>query len=112
MIISDSDSTFTSPHFEELLNKNNIIHNIVPVGDHHTLGVIDRFALTLKRILTKQREITKSANWINTFDRVISIYNKSGHRSLNGLSPHQAAEDKYKQQIINLNIKKSQSNNL
>ena len=46
---------------------------MVPIGDHHTLGVIDRFALTLKRILTKQREITKSANWINTFDKVIAI---------------------------------------
>ena len=112
MIISDSYSTFTSSHFEELLDKKNIIHNVVPVGDHHTLGVIDRFALTLKRILTKQREITKSANWINTFDKVIAIYNKSGHRSLNGLSPNQAAQDKYKQQIINLNIEKSQSNKI
>ena len=55
---------------------------MVPVGDHHTLGVIDRFVFSLKRILTKQREITKSANWINTFDKVIGIYNKSDHRSL------------------------------
>ena len=54
----------------------------------------------------------KSANWINTFNKVIGIYNKSGHRSLNGLSPNQAAQDKYKQQIINLNIKKAQSNKI
>ena len=85
---------------------------MVPVGDHHTLGVIDRYALTLKRILTKQREITKSANWINTFDKVIAIYNKSGHHSLNGFSPNQASQDKYKQQIINLKIEKSQSNKI
>ena len=54
----------------------------------------------------------RSANWINTFDKVIAIYNKSGHRSLNGLSPNQASQDKYKQQIINLNIEKSQSNKI
>ena len=34
-----------------ILNKQNIIHNVVPNSDHHTLGIIDRFALTLKRIL-------------------------------------------------------------
>ena len=54
VIISDSDSTFLSKQFQKLLEQNNIIHNTVPIGDRHVLGVIDRFALTLKRILSKQ----------------------------------------------------------
>ena len=112
MIISDSDSTFLSKRFEKLLEDNNIIHNVVPVGDHHTLGVIDRFALTLKRILSKQREITKSANWVDDLDRVISTYNKTDHRALNDLTPNEAGQEKYKQEITKLNIDKAQSNKI
>ena len=41
----------------------------MPVSNHHTLGVIDTFALTLKRILTKQQEISKSANWLDTLEK-------------------------------------------
>ena len=111
MIISDSDSTFLSKRFEKLLEDNNIIHN-VPVGDHHTLGVIDRFALTLKRILSKQREITKSANWVDALVRVIITYNKTDHRALNALTPNEAGQEKYKQEITKLNIDKAQSNKI
>ena len=58
MIISDSDSTFLSKKKkEDFFNNNKIIHNVVAIGDHHPLGIIDRFALTSKQILTKQREI-------------------------------------------------------
>ena len=69
VIISDSDSTFLSKQFQKLLEQNNIIHNTVPLGDHHSLGVIDRFALTLKRILSK-------------------------HSGLNNLTPNEAAQKK------------------
>ena len=49
LIISDSDSTFLSKKIEEFFDSNNIIHNVVPIDDHHSLGIIDRFALTLKK---------------------------------------------------------------
>jgi len=112
MIISDSDSTFLSKRFEQLLEQNDIIHNVVPIGDHHSLGVIDRFALTLKRILTKQREISKSANWVDSLDKVISIYNKTDHRALDNLTPNQAGQEKHKQEIIQLNFDKCKSNKI
>ena len=112
VIISDSDSTFLSKKFQQLLEQYDIIHNTVPVGDHNSLGVIDRFALTLKRILSKQREITKSANWVDSIDKIISIYNNTEHSALNNLSPNQAGQTKYKQEIQKLNIDKAQSNKI
>ena len=84
----------------------------MPVGDHHSLGIIDRFALTLKRILTKQREINKSSNWIDTLDKVIKIYNNTEHRSLNDLSPNEASQKINKMTIVKLNIDKSKSNKI
>ena len=112
VIISDSDSTFLSKKFQQLLEQYDIIHNTVPVGDHNSLGVIDRFALTLKRILSKQREITKSANWVDSIDKIISIYKNTEHSALNNLSPNQAGQTKYKQEIQKLNIDKAQSNKI
>ena len=110
VIISDSDSTFLSKQFQKLLEQNNIIHNTVPIGDHHSLGVIDRFALTLKRILSKQREITKSPNWFNSLDKIISVYNNTEHSGLNNLTPNEAAQKKHKDEIVQLNIDKSKAN--
>ena len=100
VIISDSDSTFLSNSFDEFVKEHHIIQNVVPIGDHHSLGIIDRFALTLKRILTKQREITKSSNWIDSFDKIINVYNKTDHEALGGLSPNEAQQDKNKQKIL------------
>ena len=112
VIISDSDSTFLSKKFQQLLEQYDIIHNTVPVGDHNSLGVIDRFVLTLKRILSKQREITKSADWIDSLDKIISIYNNTMHSGLNTVSPNQAGQKKHKDEILKLNMDKAQSNKI
>ena len=48
MITSDSDSTFLSNESDKIFHKYDIIHKTVPVGDHAALGIIDRFARTLK----------------------------------------------------------------
>ena len=103
---------FNKKKIEDFLKNNNIIHNVVPIGDHHSFGIIDRFALTIKRILTKQREINKSSNWIDTIDKVKKIYNNTEHRSLNDLSPNEASQKINKNAIVKLNIDKSQSNKI
>ena len=112
VIISDSDSTFLSKQFQKLLEQNNIIHNTVPIGDQHSLGVVDRFALTLKRILSKQREIMKSPNWVNSLDKIISIHNNTAHNALHNLTPNEAAQKKHKDEIVKLNIDKSKANKI
>ena len=49
MIISDSDTVFLGNKFQEFIKNKNIIHNTVVINDHASLGIIDRFALTLKK---------------------------------------------------------------
>ena len=63
-------------------------------------------------MLTKQREINKSSNWIDTIDKVIRIYNNTEHRSLNDLSPNEASQKINKKTIVKLNIDKSKSNKI
>jgi flagellar motor protein MotB len=109
-ILSDSDSAFLSNTLQTLFKKYDINHDVVPVGDHSSLGVIDRFALTLKRILSKYREAYKSANWVDILPKVISTYNNSEHRSLMELSPNEALKEQNKETIVRLNLAKSKSN--
>ena len=111
-IVSDSDSAFLSHKFTAYLNKHEINHSTVPVGDHQSLGVIDRFALTIKRIFNKYKIVFKSPNWIDHLNKVVQIYNNTEHSGLNDITPNQANEEKYKEQIRNLNLEKSKNNSV
>lgn len=109
-MLSDSDSAFLSKKFTNLLKEYDIIQDTVPIGDHASLGIIDRFALTLKRILSKRREKSKDANWVDSLKRVIDIYNNTEHSSLLDLSPNEANKEENKELVLRLNVGKSKAN--
>ena len=50
-ITSDSDAGMNSNKFQQYLNHNCIAHDEVVLNDHKALGIIDRFARSLKEIL-------------------------------------------------------------
>ncbi len=60
LIISDSERAFLSTEFNELLDDNEIVLQTVPIGDHNTLGVIDRFSLTFRNIIQRKFSHTKN----------------------------------------------------
>ena len=64
IIMSDHDSTFTSNQFKEILEKYDIIQNLNIKDDHHALGLIDSFARTLKKTLTRIFLSNGNSNWI------------------------------------------------
>ena len=107
-IMSDSDSTFISKKFQELLKSDNIVHRAVPIGDHKSLGIIDRFARTLKKRLTKVIENKK--DWINHYKSIINLYNNRPHDSLNRIKPNEATEPDNVASIVELNNNKSKKN--
>lgn len=92
LIVSDSERSFLSEPFQMLLREYNIVHQTVPVGDHNTLGVIDRFAKTYRDIIQKQFIAKNSLNWITSLQRIIKIYNNTEHRTLK-MSPNEALKD-------------------
>jgi hypothetical protein len=53
ILMNDNDSTFINKSFQQILENNKIIHQPNILDDHHALGLIDRFARTLKMILTR-----------------------------------------------------------
>jgi hypothetical protein len=109
-IMSDSDSTFTSHDFQKLMKEKEITHDMVPVGDHKSLGVVDRFARTLKTKLTKIFIARKETNWIDFVDKVVEKYNNTEHSGIGDIKPIHANEPYYVHLIAAINKEKSLKN--
>jgi len=93
IITSDSDTTFLSKECQNLFLENDISHHTVPIGDHAGLGIVDRFARTLKTILHKRFIKYNTTNWIDVLASVIEKYNNTPHSSLGDLKPNDITLD-------------------
>ncbi len=70
VIMSDSDSAFLGGKdqgdkwdFQQVMDKNDAIHETVKIGDHSVLAIVDRWAHTLKTILKLYFLESGSTNW-------------------------------------------------
>ena len=80
ILMSDNDATFISESFQVILRENNIIHQPNIIDDHHALGLIDRFARTIKTIFTRLfLQPGNEGNWIDHIDKIVGNYNNSGY---------------------------------
>ena len=111
VITSDSDSTFLSNEFQEFLKKLNIIINPVILKDHHALGIIDRFARTLKTILSKYYIRNKNTNWTDKLQTIVENYNHTEHDGILSLTPTEATFEANNMTLFKYNALKSQKNN-
>ncbi len=89
VIVSDSDSAFLGGanqgderDFQQVMDKNDAIHETVKIGDHSALGVIDRFASTIKTILTRYFLESGGTNWTSELETIVNNYNDTPHESL------------------------------
>lgn len=110
-IISDSDSVFTSKEFQRLMADYDIIHETVPINDHESLGVVDRFARTLKQRLTDIFIGSNSTNWIDNLDEVIDDYNNTKNKGIMNLKPSKADLPENQPLLVEYNRLKSIKNN-
>jgi hypothetical protein len=108
-ITTDSDSSFLGAKLQVLLEKNNVIHDTVPIGDHQSLGLIDRFARTLKTKFTKII-LKNNGNWVDFLQPVVNQYNNRPHPSIANISPNQASDPDNFALIVHLNHIKSLKN--
>jgi len=74
------------------------------VGDHNTLRIIDRFAKNLKAIISHSFICNKTKDWIGKIDHIIDVYNDTGHKSLNYLSPNEALEGGKNEETQHINL--------
>jgi hypothetical protein len=107
-ISSDSDSTFMSKQVQELFDKNNIYHDVVIArDDHRALGIIDRFALTIKTTLSKLFLRNDNTNWIDYITKIVDKYNNTPHSSIANLTPKEATDPQYQADLGMINSYKA-----
>ena len=83
---------------------NDIHHDVIIAGnDHNILGIIDRFALTLKNIFSKIFIRNNRLNWIEHLYTVVKQYNNTSHSALDRLTPNEATLPLYHETIALLN---------
>ena len=88
-IRSDNGNEFKGD-VDELLEKEHIVHQTNLVGDHHVLGIVDRFSQTIKNILYKWMDDQNRTDWSSHLDNVIKTYNKTPHSGLGEMTPIEA----------------------
>jgi len=109
IITSDNDSTLLSDECQEIFNKHDIIHDVVPKGDHASLGIIDRFARTLKTILHKRFVKYDTTNWVDVLPKIVNQYNNSPHSGIDNIKPNEANKPENIYKIMELNMEKKQA---
>lgn len=107
VITSDNDSTFLSTLFNSYCEKHKIALKPVVLNDHHSLGIIDRFAKTLKIALNKRFIKYNNTNWVNHLDKIIYNYNNTPHGSLEEIKPNDALLPENAAIIYEINLEKS-----
>jgi transposase InsO family protein len=111
ILMSDNDSTFMNATFQSILEKNKIIHQPNIIDDHLALGLIDRFARTIKTIFTRLfLQAGNKDNWIDNIDEIVDNYNNSGHTAILNISPNEAFLKKKFKKIYDINYEKSKFN--
>ena len=96
VIMSDSDSAFLggkdqgeARDFQKVLDKNDAIHDTIKLNDHLALGIIDRFARTLKIVFTRMFLENGNTGWVSELETVVSNYNNTPTDVLDDHTPNQ-----------------------
>ena len=111
IIMSDNDKAFLSKEFNQVLKVNDdIILDTNIKDDHKALGIIDRFARTIKTILSNYFLYNNTKVWIDNINKIVDVYNNTPHRTLEYLTPNEASQKEYHEQILNINLTKSKKN--
>jgi hypothetical protein len=110
-IFSDSGNEFKGV-FSTYLKQNNVAELKAEIGDHHSLGVIDRFSKTFKTMIAKYMTAKNTTKYVDKIDDLLDAYNTTPHSSLGDYSPNQVVENDKAYRLVNkINLAKMKYNN-
>ena len=100
IIQADQGSEFINNSFKNLLKSKNIELQLIQVGDHNKLGIVNRFCRTIREMMNKYTTAYKTNKYIDVLQDLIKNYNNTIHSTI-GMSPNDA--HKHKKDIQKLN---------
>ena len=105
ILSSDKGSEFIGHEFKAMLASHDITQNLSEVGDHFSLGMIDRFCRTIKSTIAKYFTLNDNKVWIDIYKDLVTKYNDTDNEGIGFIKPTEW--DKYP-----LNIYFSQMNKI
>ena len=86
LLESDNCKEFLNKLVQSVLAKYDINHITGQEGDHHFMGLIERFNRTIKAMIGKYMTANNTTRWIDVLPQILENYNNSFHRSI-GIEP-------------------------
>ena len=83
VLTTDLGSEWMSDAFDDVLVEDKIIHFTAQEGDHHKMGMIERFNRTMKDLLSKYFvAYNTKGKWIDALPDIVYNYNHTFHRGI------------------------------
>ena len=108
-IYSDSGNEYKGV-FSKYLKEKNINELKAEVGDHNSLGIIDRFSKTFKTMISKYMTANGTTKYFNVIDSLIDVYNNLPHSSIGNIQPINAFVGENYDLIKRINLEKLKHN--
>ena len=103
VLMSDLGSEWISRNFKSLMKTNDIEQSFAEVGDHHRMGIVERFNKTIRNLLTRFMTAYKTKRYVDAIPKLVINYNNTKHSST-GSTPSKPDDEK-----IRAIIKKKES---
>ena len=81
LLMSDSGSEFISKSFRKLMGDDGISQAFAEPGDHHRMGIVERFNKTIRGAMTKYMTAFKTKSYVGVLDKLVKNYNNTEHSS-------------------------------
>jgi transposase InsO family protein len=82
ILMTDNGSEFISRSWKQLLKDNNIRASYAEPGDHHRMGIVERFNKTIRGMITKYMTAFKTKRFIDIVPKLLKNYNATVHSSI------------------------------
>ena len=102
-LTTDSGNEFTGAPAQKLYKKIGLQHITVDIGNHKSLGIIDRFTRTLRAKITRVQTAGKTTKWVDKLQKIVHAYNDSPHSGINDIEPNEADSGKNRVVIGTIN---------
>jgi hypothetical protein len=110
IIMSDNESGFKSTSIKALMNKYEVVNNMVEVQDHKALGVVDRAVQTIKNVIYKYMKAEQTTTYYKRLDAIVKAYNDTPNSGILNIAPNDADEKNNRDALQILNHRKDNIN--
>ena len=105
---SDNEPAFTGRAYRAELKEDGVEQNLTLSSDTKALSYVNRVCRTVRILINKYREITRSSTYITGLPHLIQNYNSSWHRAIN-TTPQEATKQTQQTEQITSRIEKQKA---